>query len=389
MNKPMSVNDTMVKYRRNFYKVYHSTIAPVFRQFEKKRKDMLVTLCLICAILLTIVASTGIGMFTGQILNQPSKILCVMEELIGFVALICLIWLPIHFNNKFVDELKKTCMGKIISLFGNVTWHNKTALISDTEMAKSYLFRHYNTRESFDAFSGSYNGVNFEICETTIGDEASSSDEHGSVYKWNAILPLFKGVVIKFNSNKNANGVTMVASKKDAYTGINKLGFIGFGCFLFSLFQIIFPIIYKDIFKFDIVLFGISFLGFVILIILIKTGVEAKNAMPIAEMKLEDPEFNKKYRAYSNDQVQGRYLITSAFMERFQNLQTTFGTEKVKCSFYGNTLMFAISTDKNLFEIGGLFRSLENPKQLDKFFDELISIYLMIDYFKLDEDTKL
>ena len=76
-------------------------------------------------------------------------------------------------------------------------------------------------------------------------------------------------------------------------------------------------------------------------------------------------------------------------MERFKNLQTAFGTNKIKCSFNEDCLIFAISTWKNLFELGGLFINLENPKQLKKFFDELISIYMMIDYFKLDENTKL
>ena len=107
------------------------------------------------------------------------------------------------------------------------------------------------------------------------------------------------------------------------------------------------------------------------------------------EIKLEDPEFNKKYRAYSSDQVEGRYLITPAFMERFKNIQTAFGTDKVKCSFFDNNLMFAISTRKNLFEIGNLFCSLENPKQLETFFNELTSIFMLIDYFKLNEKTGL
>ena len=106
-------------------------------------------------------------------------------------------------------------------------------------------------------------------------------------------------------------------------------------------------------------------------------------------VKVEDTVFSKKYVAYSSDQVEGRYLITPAFMERFKNLQTAFGTNKIKCSFVGAKIMFAISTRKNLFEIGSIFHSLTNPKIMEKFFNELASIYLMIDYFKLNENTKL
>ena len=109
----------------------------------------------------------------------------------------------------------------------------------------------------------------------------------------------------------------------------------------------------------------------------------------LSSVKLEDPEFSRKYVAYSSDQVEGRYLITPAFMERFKNIETAFGTHKVKCSFYRDSIMFAISTDKNLFEIGNLYHSLKDPKQMTIFFNELASILVLIDYFKLDEQTRL
>ena len=46
--------------------------------------------------------------------------------------------------------------------------------------------------------------------------------------------------------------------------------------------------------------------------------------------------------------------------------------------------MFAISSHKNLFEFGSLFKPLDDPKNI-KFFNELFSVLDMIDYFKLDE----
>ncbi len=107
------------------------------------------------------------------------------------------------------------------------------------------------------------------------------------------------------------------------------------------------------------------------------------------EIKLEDVEFNKHYRAYSSDEVEGRYLITTSFMERFKNLHTAFGARKAKCSFYGNDIMFAITTGKNLFEIGGLFTPLTKPKHLQTFFNELSSILNLIEYFKLNQRTGL
>ena len=67
------------------------------------------------------------------------------------------------------------------------------------------------------------------------------------------------------------------------------------------------------------------------------------------------------------------------------NFTTAFGTDKAKCSFYDDKIMIAISTKKDLFEFGNLFK----PVSKDKFYEELNSIIEMIDYFKLDTHTGL
>ena len=386
MNKPMSVNDTMAKYRRNFYKVYHSTIAPVFRQFEKKRRDKLINLYFINALILLFIISFLWRFFSGSMSANSNEIWVTVEFVAGVAAIVLFIFLPFHFNGKFVDELKATCMSRIISMFGQISWHDKVALIPDTDMNKSCLFSRYNRRISNDAFSGSYNGVDFKICETELMLETGSG-------KNRRVVSIFKGVVVKFKSNKNANGITVVASKKDPYTGVNNAAkYASFTGFIISSVQIV-PSLFKDgHFDFTLLLVYIGVLGAVFLISAI-IGIVAKymnkNKLVLSEMKLEDPDFGKSYKAYSTDQVQGRYLITTAFMERFKNLQTSFGTEKAKCSFYEDEFMFAISTRRNLFEIGNLFKSLDDPKQMETFFNELTSIFLLVDYFKLNQKTGL
>ena len=51
--------------------------------------------------------------------------------------------------------------------------------------------------------------------------------------------------------------------------------------------------------------------------------------------------------------------------------------------------MFAISTNKNVFEIGNLFQRLDDPNRITEFFNEVASILTLVDYFKLDENIKL
>ena len=51
--------------------------------------------------------------------------------------------------------------------------------------------------------------------------------------------------------------------------------------------------------------------------------------------------------------------------------------------------MIAISTDRDLFEIGSLYKSLEDTESINSFFNEIYSILELIDYFKLNEKTGL
>ena len=106
-------------------------------------------------------------------------------------------------------------------------------------------------------------------------------------------------------------------------------------------------------------------------------------------VKLEDVEFDKRFQVASEDQLEARYLVTPAFMGRLKDLQTSFGTNKVKCSFFNNKIMFAISTNEDLFEVGNLFVPLSNSKQMTKFFNEMTSILEMVDHFKLDQKIGL
>ena len=70
-------------------------------------------------------------------------------------------------------------------------------------------------------------------------------------------------------------------------------------------------------------------------------------------------------------------------MEKFKNLQTVFGSKNARCAFYDDKIMFAIKTDRNLFEVCSMKESLENPMVFSRLFNEINVIYEMIDYFKL------
>ena len=75
-------------------------------------------------------------------------------------------------------------------------------------------------------------------------------------------------------------------------------------------------------------------------------------------------------------------------MERLLNLKTAFKSKNVKCAFINNQVFFALSTKKNLFEFGNLFKPLNNIENIE-FFREFFSILDLIEYFKFNEKTGL
>ena len=103
------------------------------------------------------------------------------------------------------------------------------------------------------------------------------------------------------------------------------------------------------------------------------------------KIKLEDTQFNVS----SKDEIEARYLLTPSFIERFKNLQMVYNSRDIKCAFFKDQIMFAINTQKDFFELGSLFVPMSDTRQIEKFYNEIIAIYDMIDYFKLNEKTGL
>lgn len=373
MNQLKKLDKKLAEYRQNFYNIYHSKIVPIFAEFEKERSKQLtwlVILLIIVVIILCTIASLVFScLFTDHFIAFA---FCPYFVVLGIVAGYFIITST---NSGFIKKLKVSCMQKVTEAFGNMKWYDQYKLISEKDLSISQIFAMFNRRKSYDSFKGTYKGVDFEIEESCLQYETGSGSRRTT-------FDVFRGVIIKVPANKTVRGITIVATKGDKNIRNRD---VTFGIVLFAIFLQCLRFASYETLPIAIVI-GIA----IVAIVFFVSKLFSRNSdVGLNEIKLEDPEFSKKYRVYSADQVEGRYLVTPAFMERFKNLQTAFGSKNAKCSFCGDSIIFAISTKKNLFEIGNLFHSLENPKQMTEFFNELSSILALIDYFKLDEKTGL
>ena len=106
------------------------------------------------------------------------------------------------------------------------------------------------------------------------------------------------------------------------------------------------------------------------------------------KVSFEDEEFNKKYSVYTTNQIEARYALTTAMMERLKNLEHHFKSKYIRASFKEDKLVIAIQSDKDLFRLASAWKETE-PKDYQTMFMEIISILKITDALNLQSDTGL
>jgi hypothetical protein len=86
-------------------------------------------------------------------------------------------------------------------------------------------------------------------------------------------------------------------------------------------------------------------------------------------IKLEDPEFEKMFVVYGDDQVESRYILSTSLMRRIVEFRKKTG-RPLCLSFVGSRVFVAVSYRKRLFE-PRVFTSILNFKSAETYFDDL------------------
>ena len=349
--------------RQQFSQIYHREVKPMMEEFEKIRVQKYKEIKTVGWVSFVIWLVVTV-MSQGFLIFHAGVFISVIAAIITHVK-----------SKNFTQLMKNSCMPRFMKAFSDMNHFIDAAAISDSQIARTKLFKRYNTRRDDDVFVGSYKGVEFKISETYLAYESSSGKNKSTYVR-------FKGVLIDFKANKTINNTTIIKPKISKNRKISKVGaFIFVSIFLF--FHVGMGILVGG--SMYLLILAIS----LIVLLLIFFTTKPKKEEILNQMKLEDPEFQKHYIASSSDEVEGRYLITTAFMSRFNDLKKAFGTGNICCSFYDDSLMFGIWSDKDLFEIGTISKPLTNAKYIEQFYDQLIAILQIIEHFKLNEKTGL
>ena len=353
-------------------------VADKLAGYEQERKRRILNL-IISEIIMAIISYISFQGFIFFVTNNHS--------IIGIICLLVLFFAVAYFfinitesDKEFKTYLKNKCKKSIIKTFELETI--KGEQFSKEILIKSNLFSTFNTTEYDDIIEGKHNNVAYKMAETKLVLEGSKSSH-----------TIFKGIIISFKSNKKISAETLVTTKGDNnirnYLPFNKASI--FFLILLTLLPIAFLIIIfnktHSLFSYFMIIDPSSLILWAFISIIIYLNYKKKKKMQ--DVKLEDLSFEKNFNVYTKDQIEARYLLTTAFMERLKNIETAFGTKQIKCSFFDDNIIFAISTKKDLFELCSLFRPLSDTRYIENFYDEIISIQKLIDHFKLSENTGL
>ena len=207
--------------------------------------------------------------------------------------------------------------------------------ISESEFRSSQLFTtspdRYHTE---DLVSGKAGKTSFYFAEVHAEYKTETQTKNGRQVQWHDIL---KGIVFAADFNKHFNGVTVVRPKD-------------LGSSIGAWFS-------KNVFSFG-----------------------DKNVVV-----LENDNFNKKFVTYSTDQIEARYILTPAMMEKISALDER-SAYTVSVSFVNSSLYIAFPLDKNYFE-PPVFKTLLKPDLLDNDMSVLGFMYDIIQ--ELDLNTRI
>lgn len=225
---------------------------------------------------------------------------------------------------KYRSNVKEGIVAELAKFFGTLSF-SESKKISEEILENSGIVPGFTSYHGGDDLSGNYDGVDMEMCEVELKQKGDKNRE----------FTVFRGEMFHIKLKKTFTGETLVKTDKGMFG--NALG-----------------------------------------------GMFSK----LERIKLEDPKFEDIFEVYGSDQVEARYLLTTAFMERLLALRDIFkGT--IQCEFSNDYLFITLATSRDLFEAGPIEKSCLDTEDIHTFLAQMDSVFQVIKVLKLNKYTGL
>lgn len=261
--------------------------------------------------------------------------------------------------NSADEEIKKHLMFRFLEIFGNFSWHKGYYAIDNNwknlNFIKSLKILNNPISNIDDCITGTYNGMYMKIfdADTSFFKIQYIALSSFLIFWLGIVIPIllpaifiviivflikhftskgFRGVIVELDMNKNFEGHTFILEKDNIKDNLSVSG-------------------------------------------------------TYQKVNLEDYEFEQIFNVYSQNQIEARYILTTAFMERLKKLKEIYKAKYIRTAFKNDKIVILIHTGRDMFQMAG--SSKMTKETFVQLFDEITAVLDIIDILKLNKKLGL
>lgn len=363
-----SRNYLPTKLENEFDEFYRATLLQDFRFLEPQRKKYLQQFFIMLALF-------GFGFFVVGVLvrkgpeyvGQDTILPNVVAILFVGLCILTILFLPKP-AKKYKRDTKKMVMPKIMAFFKHLTYQWENGGISANVIRESDLFEGMEKVYYDDTFQGSHKGTKFQLGEQRVTTYVQTKNGRREV-------TMFKGIFLFFELGKKFNGQTVVNDKKGQWLTFF-LSFLGGALFLWLVVMNIKAFFADGFVNWNFLIWSIVVVG---------TFLYGIFKSKYKKVYLEDVVFAKNWKVKATDQVEARYVLTPALMERMLKIKKMFYGNSIHFAFFNNKVLIAVGTNKDMFETTSLFASAFEYRRVREVIVQFYNIFAVIDEMKQKE----
>jgi len=297
-------------------KFYRETLYVSLLPLEKQRKKIVNVVTIAAVVIGVLVLGVVLFILGSRSGAGGANIIFILIPLIIGGIVFGIIY---YFTAKgYKDQFKYGIIEKLVKFFDPSLIYGADSCIQSSEYMQSRIFPKQPDRyKGEDYIGGKLDKTAIEFSEIHSEYKTESTDSKGNRHTtWHTI---FKGIFFIADFNKLFDGVTVVLPD----TAERMFGFIG-------------------------------------------KMMQEWNFTRGKLIKLEDPEFEKEFAVYGDNQVTARYILSTSLMERIMEFKKKTG-RPLHMSFVQSKVYIALSYDKNFFE--------------PKIFNTLLDFNMVLEYY--------
>ncbi|MGR6504242.1 DUF3137 domain-containing protein [Shewanella sp. Koi 1] len=315
--------------RASLQEYYDTQLAPLAARYETKRVNSLKATRKRLYLSLAIVA----GLVLLALLGHSRGLMLFPLPLVALLGLGFWSFTP---TRQFKRQVQQEIYPIMFKYFGEDFIYNREMRLDMNRLSAAKVLPNYDKASFGDYIQGQYKGIELVVNELTLTKDVRVEEWDGNKRRTvTRTETRFRGTVVELSSHKQFIGHTVVLKDRG-----------GLANFL------------------------------------------SDSHSGLQRVKLEDPLFEKEFDVFSTVQIESRYLLNTAFMERLQQLAKSFDGD-IQCAFFRNRLILFLPNRRSRFQMQSIFDSANFSAEFSQLNREMKQLFAIIEVLKLNEHTGL